>query len=102
MARNKANPEAFRRSQRTHRLRKIYGIDQAEYDAMFERQGGRCAICRRPPKSGRRLHVDHDHDTGKVRGLLCMPCNVFIGWIAEDVIVLKRAIAYLRGHATLF
>lgn len=98
---NKEHPEAFRRNARTHKLRKEYGITQAEYEAMVERQKGACAVCRRPPKTGR-LHIDHDHDSGKVRGLLCMPCNSFLGKISEDVVILKRAVAYLTGHATLF
>ena len=50
------------------------GIPLAEYDALLAAQGGGCAICGNPPKT-RRLHVDHDHKTGKVRGLLCHRCN---------------------------
>lgn len=57
-----------------------YGITTAEYDALLKRQGGRCAICARRPKT-RRLAVDHDHTlTGRnsVRGLLCMKCNRYL------------------------
>ena len=52
------------------------GIDDAEYARLLERQGGGCAICGNPPKEGgRRLHVDHNHRTNRVRGLLCFRCN---------------------------
>src|ERR1039457_4157337 len=63
---------------RDQRLVKEYGITVAQYDAMLVRQGGSCAICRKPP-TGRRLAVDHAHDeTKRVRGLLCFPCNKFL------------------------
>ena len=60
-------------------LTKRYGISAAEYDAMLLAQNGRCAICKRPPKRNR-LHVDHDHATGRVRGLLCVGCNSKLDW----------------------
>lgn len=53
------------------------GVDQAVYDRMLAEQHGVCRICGRPPKV-RRLHVDHDHKTGAVRGLLCFRCNRLI------------------------
>ena len=53
---------------------KQLGVTDADYARMLEAQGGGCAICGTPPKS-RRLHVDHDHKTGNVRGLLCYRCN---------------------------
>ena len=66
---------------RDQRLVKEYGITVAQYDAMLVRQGGSCAICRKPP-TGRRLAVDHAHDerplARRVRGLLCFPCNKFL------------------------
>ncbi|KKN59760.1 hypothetical protein LCGC14_0538500 [marine sediment metagenome] len=55
-----------------------YGITLAEYDEMFETQDGVCAICELPSINCR-LSVDHDHKTGKVRGLLCHPCNMSLG-----------------------
>lgn len=56
-------------------LRRTYGITEAEYQELLAYQGGVCAICERPPAAGKNLNVDHDHKTGLVRGLLCMPCN---------------------------
>jgi len=65
------------------RLQEKFNLTLEEYERMFEEQKGVCAICSNPPKNNR-LHVDHDHDTGKIRGLLCAPCNSFLGRINED------------------
>lgn len=62
---------------------------------MFAAQGGRCAICGDPPPEGRHLHVDHDHDAGDVRALLCGRCNTMLGLAREDPEILASAIAYL-------
>ena len=64
-------------------LKKSYNITLEDYDHMFEQQKGVCAICGKVDVTGRRLAVDHDHKTGKVRGLLCTRCNVRVG-ILED------------------
>ena len=69
----------------------------AEYDRLLARQGGVCLICGRPPQT-RRLHVDHDHKTGRIRGLLCMPCNRYVVWILEHYPRrIARAQRYLAG-----
>lgn len=78
------------------RMRKsTYGISASEYDALKLSQNGRCAICNTDAK----LCVDHDHDTGKVRGLLCMKCNSSIGFANDDATVLKSAIEYLDKYS---
>ena len=64
-----------------------------EYQALMDRQEGRCAVCQE--LSTRTLCVDHDHISGKVRGLLCHDCNTGIGKLKEDVKILSRAIQYL-------
>jgi hypothetical protein len=76
-----------------------YGITEADYAVLFERQSGRCAVCRtdKPGGMGNRLHVDHDHVTGKVRGLLCHHCNSGLGNLRDDILRLKAAIAYLEN-----
>lgn len=75
---------------------KIYGITPQEYDALLKNQNGKCAICRRPHTDfERRLHVDHDHSTGKVRGLLCVKCNQGIGYLDDCPELLERARQYL-------
>jgi hypothetical protein len=60
---------------RADRLRAVFDISPDEYDLILKYQDGRCAICNRPPKPGKRLAVDHDHQTGFIRGLLCFLCN---------------------------
>jgi hypothetical protein len=72
---------------------KPYGLSIADYDAMLLSQGGLCAICRGPfVGSG---HVDHCHPTKRVRGILCIPCNLGIGHLKEGKAIMERAIAYL-------
>ena len=56
---------------------KALGVTDAEYARLLEAQGGHCALCPNTPKT-RRLHVDHDHATGEVRGLLCYVCNKYL------------------------
>ena len=78
------------------KLRRAYGISYAEYEKMLNAQNGGCAICG-TTKTGKRkaFHVDHCHDTGRVRGLLCGNCNSGIGNLRDDVGLLQRAIEYL-------
>lgn len=87
---------------------RVYGITSAEYGALLEAQGGGCAICgrteskdisRRSATGKRRLHIDHCHATGRVRGLLCSSCNLGIGKFGESIEALERAIMYLRKQA---
>lgn len=84
-------------------LRRKYGITLAQYDEMFEAQGGVCALCkkgettkRRKKGDGReRLAVDHCHDTGRVRGLLCFKCNTAIGSLGDTEEDALRVVKYL-------
>lgn len=87
----KENPDRAR----DHGLKQNYGLPMGEYDKMLAHQCGKCAICQRSPTAGTRLHVDHCHDTGFVRGLLCHGCNVSIGHFLHDTEILFSAIAYL-------
>jgi len=74
---------------------KRYKITPEQYGSMLEAQGGVCAICRQEDATGRRLSVDHSHETGKVRGLLCTNCNVALGHLQDNVALLLRAADYL-------
>ncbi len=84
-------------------LRTKYGLTREQYDQMVIDQGGVCAICEGPPcgmqRGGprTRLEVDHDHVTGKVRGLLCHPCNLMLGHARDRVDTLQRATVYLTA-----
>lgn len=80
-------------SKRERRMWK-YGMGQAEFELMSASQDDRCAICRSKVK----LHVDHDHNTGKVRALLCHPCNTSLGLMKENLQALARMIDYIGEH----
>ncbi|MFW5899099.1 MAG: endonuclease VII domain-containing protein [Jiangellaceae bacterium] len=88
------------RQARDHKLRSRYGIGVDEYEQMLRDQGGGCAICgSEDSKSNREhLYVDHCHETGRVRGLLCYHCNTTLGYMRDDPDTLRAAIAYLENH----
>lgn len=71
-----------------------FGLPAGAYEAMLLEQGGTCAICREPP-SAKALAVDHDHNTGRVRGLLCHQCNTGLGHFRDDLNRLAGAMRYL-------
>lgn len=80
-------------------LKHKFGITSEDYNAMFNLQSGCCKICKRHQNElNKKLHVDHCHSSGKVRGLLCKTCNVAIGLLRDDSRVLLEAAAYLREH----
>jgi hypothetical protein len=83
-------------NQRARRYR--FGISQEVYNEMLQRQGGGCAICGEDCPTGRSLAVDHNHTTGKVRGLLCAKCNLLLGQV-EDEARLQRMLDYLKSHS---
>lgn len=88
-----------RRVQRNSHLLREFGITLEVYEGMLKAQNGVCAICSRPPNT-RALHVDHDHTSGEVRGLLCFPCNHAIGLLGDDPERLTAAAFYLsRGDS---
>lgn len=92
-----------RKASRAYHLRNKYGLTLDTYVALFEKQGGKCAICRREPAPGYPLSIDHDHSCcpgkktcGKcIRGLLCVICNSFLGRCGDDIAVFEAAIAYV-------
>lgn len=84
---------------RNSRLKQMYGLSLDDYNQMFIAQGGVCAVCLNPPVK-KRLSVDHDHQTGKVRGLLCASCNFGIGRFKDNADYLERAAMYLRRNST--
>jgi hypothetical protein len=76
---------------RRARYLRRYGLTPERYDAILAGQCGACRICRQRPKSGKALAVDHCHETGRVRGLLCFRCNFGLSFFAEDAQTLFRA-----------
>lgn len=83
---------------RVVRLR-MYGITADKYQELFTQQGGVCAVCRKPCITGRMLAVDHCHKTGKIRGLLCSPCNSALGFVKDDLTRLEALVSYLRSSS---
>lgn len=96
-----ANPERSAEQVRRSWLRRKYGITPEEFDAKFAGQGGVCAICGEPPDDprGYNMHVDHCHQTGRVRGILCGSCNRGLGAFHDSVRKLASAIEYIRTHS---
>jgi hypothetical protein len=94
---NRRTRERFGRDYyRDRNLRLNHGITLVEYEALLEAQDGLCAICDGAPNGSGALHVDHDHESGRIRGLLCSNCNRGIGHLQDDPVILERAIGYLR------
>lgn len=99
----KKDPERYNAWSRKRDFRqklKRHGLTQEEYEEILARQGGVCAICSRAElaKRGPRtrvLCIDHDHQTGRVRGLLCSDCNRALGMFQDDPAILRAAVAYL-------
>ena len=79
-------------------LRRQYGISMKDFDGLAEFQGGKCAICFKSLDSiNRRANIDHCHDTGVVRGILCSGCNTGLGHLGDNIQGLKRALYYLEN-----
>lgn len=109
-----ANPEKVREAQRKtnarperkaavreRHLHQKYGLSSADVEARILAQHGLCAVCNEPPPAEKpTLHVDHDHTTGKVRGMLCYACNLSIGKMGDSALRLRAAADYLDAHCT--
>lgn len=101
----KENKDKISKHRKTYKreydLKRNFGLTVSEYDAMLEAQKGCCAICATPQSLlPIRLAVDHCHKTGKIRGLLCNPCNKGIGNLKDDKQVILNALTYLNQHST--
>jgi hypothetical protein len=96
-----ATPEAKRKARERAVLRR-YGLNPYEYRKLLSRSDGRCEICREAlPEDTKFIHVDHDHVSGAIRGILCRGCNSGIGHFRENSAYLYAAIDYLRKHRIL-
>jgi hypothetical protein len=94
---NPATREHLNKIQRKHRLKKDYGLTPQDYETMLKTQSYLCAICAKHHNAERYgLCVDHDHDTGKIRGLLCRTCNCGIGYLKDDLLLVQNAALYLE------
>ncbi len=98
-----AGTEKFKEATRGVHLKNKYGLTLEDHKAMYDAQSGKCAICDAHMEIHNRqmvdsCHVDHNHETGKVRQLLCGLCNKMLGLARENVEVLQSAIKYLNVH----
>ena len=91
------DPERAKRAYRKTGLKSAYNLTIEQYDQMLNKQGGVCKICK-THTTKRRLGVDHDHKTGKVRSLLCGWCNIGIGSFKENPKLLQEAIWYINNY----
>lgn len=90
------NKSSFRK----YSLKSLYGLNEEQFEAMKASQNHACKICRTHETNlSRRLFVDHCHETGRIRGLLCQACNTMLGNAKDSVLVLQAGIAYLTSKA---
>ena len=91
--------EEGRRREATNQLRHLYGITYEEYEELLAQQGNVCEICQQNKnRDGRRLFVDHDHETGSLRGILCQKCNSILGLASDSPEILRQAANYLEKY----
>ncbi len=93
---SRAHKKARSKAAHEKRVQAVYGLLPGQYEELYAFQGGLCYICRRANGKTRRLSVDHDHKTDKVRGLVCRPCNDVLGHFRDDPETFERGAEYLR------
>ena len=94
------NREQYRRNMRSANLKRNYGLTVEEYEEILRAQDNRCALCGSDEPGGTRVnrhfHVDHCHETGATRGLLCQRCNTGLGLLGDNLSGLMQAVRYLH------
>ena len=107
LAKNKIRyfQEGGKQRKRERQLKKSFGLTIDDYNKKLQTQDGLCAICKKPESSLNAhssgilpLAIDHDHQTGKVRDLLCSRCNQALGLLREDVEIAKNLVTYIQKH----
>lgn len=97
----KKNKKKILKRQRKINLRLKYGLTLKQFADMVKKQNGLCLICKKPQIDKKKLCVDHDHKTGKIRGLLCDHCNKGLGHVREDIKILEAMVKYLKKHENI-
>jgi len=93
------HPQKCRIKGRKSALRIKYSLTMSEYQEILKKQLGNCAICGYPSNiEDRYLCVDHNHKTGIIRGLLCNRCNIVLGHVDDDTVILQKMISYIEDH----
>lgn len=95
---NQRNKEYNKQRSKKYLLKKKFNITLEEYTVILENQKHVCIICGKKNMNGKMLAVDHNHETLKVRGLLCSKCNIGLGQFNDDIDTLTKAISYLAKH----
>jgi hypothetical protein len=90
--------KAYLKSYKRMKQIESYGLSLQQYEDMKANQNGVCAICNKIPANNKSLQIDHNHRTGKVRGLLCFRCNFGMSYFSEDVERFKRVVVYLEEN----
>ena len=97
----KDNPERKKAYEKAFMLKSRYNLSYEDYIKMFEQQEYKCSICKTEVQPNtKNAHVDHCHETNKVRSILCTTCNTGLGKFKENKMLLEAAIAYLEKHGT--
>lgn len=100
----KRNPDKIKAKSRRQELKRNHNITQEEYEMLLNSQDGKCAICEtdKPNCLGvEYLSVDHDHETGRIRGLLCQNCNMGIGHLKDNCKIVESALVYLKARNSI-
>lgn len=94
--------QEHRKKYRNRYYKNTYGITLENFEAIFQAQDCRCAICLCEldiDLDSKKAHLDHNHTTGKIREILCVRCNKGIGYLQEDIDIMESAISYLKKHS---
>lgn len=100
----KDNPENVARHKERHKWylkERRYGVTQEQYELMLKEQNNRCKLCDNKFKNTKETHIDHCHNSNKVRGLLCNSCNLALGQFNDDIELMENAIEYLVNQNIL-
>lgn len=92
----KKDPSAYK----WRNIKNTFGLSKEDFFNILEKQDSKCALCNKPfvGLGGNILHIDHCHETGRIRGLLCMPCNVGLGMLGDNEEGLAKALKYVKGE----
>lgn len=96
---NYKKTDKYKNSKRKHDLKHKYDITPRGYNDILESQNNKCAICGTKDSGGKGcFHIDHSHNSGKIRGLLCYKCNTILGYANDNTSILLNAVEYLRNE----
>ena len=79
-------------------IKNTYNLSYEQFNDMHKNQNGLCKICGQPPRGKKSLHIDHCHESGKVRGLLCVTCNWFMGKVDDNIVTMTNLIEYIKEN----